>query len=119
MSWEANSAESRVFNTTTGIGLYIDSGGSDGSTRFRLSGPAGCYHFTAYTVFANLSDIERTDKGVSSGDTAWVWQVFNWNSHWRQDIKEALLTYKSAGGFHYPATAYFVQFGLNGELESA
>lgn len=118
MSWVASEAEFRIFNPETGIELYIDSGGSDGSKSFRLSGPAGCYHFTAYTVFPKLSDSEKIEEGIASRET-WVWQVFNWNSHWRQEIKEALLTFKSASGFHYPGAVYFVQFGLNGELESA
>lgn len=119
MTYVFESNGSRFVDHQTGHELTVLSGGSDGSALFKLIGPDGAYEFRAEKVFPQLTTIERTTMGISAGEEATVWRVVYATPQFEQQIKRALLAFKSGNGFHYSKSVYFVQFGMTGNLHDA
>lgn len=110
----------RLWNPETKTEFRHINGSSSGLITFAFSGPGGYQEVPARMVFPELTSEERLRLGVPDGTVAIVWRVQNWPDSRRQEIKEALLTYKHVLGWAYPgAGVYLVQFGLKGELENA
>ena len=104
----------RTYDPDKGYELFVDGGGSDGTTRFRLVGPNSECAFSASSIGEELRPDETIRLGPNFADRVVVWRIHIWPDNWKTLIREAMQAYVINHGSPLPNVRAFVRFGETG-----
>lgn len=111
MAFISDNVNFRTYDPEGGYELFLTGGGSDGTHRFRLTGPQGEQNFSAHYFEENLRPEEVKRLGPDFHEKPIVWCVHNWSDDWKSIIREAMTAFVINYGSPIPGLKAFVRFG--------